>query len=223
MWGVGVMLGPIMGPTIGAWLTDNYSWHWVFLINLPIGIATVVGMLIFMTETKRQEHLRFDWFGFIALGRRHRLAAIAARPRRAGRLVRRQRNLDRGDRVGGRLLLFLRAFADHQRTFRALRDVQGPQFRVRLRIHAGDRRGAVRHHGAGYALHAEFARLSDPDCRLPAWFSRRRYLADHDGGAAADENDRTALSDFEWPADHRWYAVRDDRMVARRHADNDRQ
>src|SRR5476651_1709662 len=34
MWGVGVMLGPIMGPTIGAWLTDNYSWHWVFLINL---------------------------------------------------------------------------------------------------------------------------------------------------------------------------------------------
>ncbi len=67
MWGVGVMLGPIMGPTIGAWLTDNYSWHWVFLINLPIGIATVAGMLIFMTETKRQEHLRFDWTGFLAL------------------------------------------------------------------------------------------------------------------------------------------------------------
>jgi MFS transporter, DHA2 family, multidrug resistance protein len=67
MWGVGVMLGPIMGPTIGAWLTDNYSWHWVFLINLPIGIATVIGMLVFMTETTRQEHLRFDWFGFIAL------------------------------------------------------------------------------------------------------------------------------------------------------------
>jgi DHA2 family multidrug resistance protein len=67
MWGVGVMLGPIMGPTIGAWLTDNYSWHWVFLINLPIGIATVIGMLVFMTETKRQEHLRFDWYGFLAL------------------------------------------------------------------------------------------------------------------------------------------------------------
>src|SRR5471032_1631696 len=67
MWGVGVMLGPIMGPTIGAWLTDNYSWHWVFLINLPIGITTVVGMFLFMHETKRQEHLRFDWFGFLAL------------------------------------------------------------------------------------------------------------------------------------------------------------
>src|SRR5664279_4675112 len=67
MWGVGVMLGPIMGPTLGAWLTDNYSWHWVFLINLPIGVATVIGMMLFMEETKRHEHLRFDWYGFIAL------------------------------------------------------------------------------------------------------------------------------------------------------------
>ncbi len=67
IWGVGVMLGPIMGPTLGAWLTDNYSWHWVFLINLPIGVMTVIGMLLFMEETHRHEHLRFDWFGFIAL------------------------------------------------------------------------------------------------------------------------------------------------------------
>jgi DHA2 family multidrug resistance protein len=67
IWGVGVMLGPIMGPTLGAWLTDNYSWHWVFLINLPIGVITVLGMLMFMEETQKQEHLRFDWFGFVAL------------------------------------------------------------------------------------------------------------------------------------------------------------
>jgi MFS transporter, DHA2 family, multidrug resistance protein len=67
IWGVGVMLGPIMGPTLGGWLTDNYSWHWVFLINLPIGVITVIGMVLFMTETHRHEHLRFDWFGFIAL------------------------------------------------------------------------------------------------------------------------------------------------------------
>src|SRR5499425_1822184 len=67
IWGIGVMLGPIMGPTLGGWLTDQYSWHWVFLINLPIGIATVAGLLIFMDETPRQDPLRFDWFGFIAL------------------------------------------------------------------------------------------------------------------------------------------------------------
>jgi len=67
IWGVGVMLGPIMGPTLGAWLTDNYSWHWVFLINLPIGVITAIGMMMFMEETQKQEHMRFDWFGFIAL------------------------------------------------------------------------------------------------------------------------------------------------------------
>lgn len=67
IWGIGVMLGPIMGPTLGAWLTDNYSWHWVFLINLPIGVVTMLGMLAFMEETQKHEHLRFDWFGFVAL------------------------------------------------------------------------------------------------------------------------------------------------------------
>jgi DHA2 family multidrug resistance protein len=67
IWGMGVMLGPIMGPTLGGWLTDNYSWHWVFLINLPIGVGTVFGMIFFMTETEKNRDLRFDWFGFIAL------------------------------------------------------------------------------------------------------------------------------------------------------------
>ena len=67
IWGVGVMLGPIMGPTLGGWLTDHYSWNWVFLINLPIGILTVIGMMIFMEETKLQKHMKFDWYGFAAL------------------------------------------------------------------------------------------------------------------------------------------------------------
>jgi DHA2 family multidrug resistance protein len=67
IWGVGVMLGPIMGPTLGGYLTENYSWHWVFLVNLPVGVLTVIGLLTFMDETKRHYHLRFDWFGFLAL------------------------------------------------------------------------------------------------------------------------------------------------------------
>jgi len=67
IWGVGVMLGPIMGPTLGAWLTDNYSWHWVFLINLPIGVLTVIGMVVFLDDTDKQHEMRFDWFGFAAL------------------------------------------------------------------------------------------------------------------------------------------------------------
>jgi MFS transporter, DHA2 family, multidrug resistance protein len=67
IWGIGVMLGPIMGPTLGAWLTDNYSWHWVFFINLPVGILTVLGLMVFMPETPRGPERRFDWFGFAAL------------------------------------------------------------------------------------------------------------------------------------------------------------
>src|SRR6201985_3450628 len=67
IWGMGVMLGPIMGPSLGAWLTETYSWHWVFFVNIPFGIVTVAGLLVFMDETKKNIELRFDWFGFIAL------------------------------------------------------------------------------------------------------------------------------------------------------------
>ena len=65
-WGMGVMLGPIMGPTLGGWLTEYYSWRWVFLINLPFGIATVLGLMAYMPDTKPRE-MRFDWFGFATL------------------------------------------------------------------------------------------------------------------------------------------------------------
>jgi DHA2 family multidrug resistance protein len=67
IWGMGVMLGPIMGPSLGAWLTETYSWHWVFFVNLPFGIVTVLGLIAFMDETKQNHTLRFDWFGFTAL------------------------------------------------------------------------------------------------------------------------------------------------------------
>src|SRR3569832_2383378 len=67
IWGMGVMMGPIMGPSLGAWLTETYSWHWVFFVNLPFGIVTVIGLMLFMDETKTDTELKFDWFGFAAL------------------------------------------------------------------------------------------------------------------------------------------------------------
>jgi DHA2 family multidrug resistance protein len=67
IWGMGVMMGPIMGPSLGAWLTETYSWHWVFFVNLPFGFFTVIGLLVFMDETGKNLELRFDWFGFAAL------------------------------------------------------------------------------------------------------------------------------------------------------------
>jgi MFS transporter, DHA2 family, multidrug resistance protein len=64
LWGMGVMVGPIVGPTLGGYLTDVYNWRWVFFINLPFGILAIAGILGFMKETRRDESLRFDWIGF---------------------------------------------------------------------------------------------------------------------------------------------------------------
>jgi DHA2 family multidrug resistance protein len=67
MWGMGVMIGPIIGPTLGGFLTDNYSWRWVFYINLPVGLLAFAGLLLFVPETKRARARPFDWFGFTLL------------------------------------------------------------------------------------------------------------------------------------------------------------
>ena len=67
LWGLGVMIGPIMGPILGGWLTEYYTWRWIFFINVPVGIVTVMGLLAFMSETTGNDRLTFDWFGFAAL------------------------------------------------------------------------------------------------------------------------------------------------------------
>ena len=67
IWGMGVMLGPIMGPTLGGWLTDSYSWRWVFFVNLPFGILTTAGLWLFMSETPTRRDVPFSWFGFLSL------------------------------------------------------------------------------------------------------------------------------------------------------------
>ena len=68
MWGVGVMVGPILGPTLGGYLTEFYDWRWVFLINLPFGILALLGILAFVPETKRDRERPIDWFGFALFG-----------------------------------------------------------------------------------------------------------------------------------------------------------
>jgi DHA2 family multidrug resistance protein len=61
------MLGPIMGPTVGGWLTATYSWRWVFYINLPFGLLAAAGLMIFLPSGDGKHGLRFDWFGFSVL------------------------------------------------------------------------------------------------------------------------------------------------------------
>ncbi len=67
LWGMGVMAGPILGPTLGGFLTEAYSWRWVFYINLPVGILALIGILAFVPETKKDVERPFDWFGFLLL------------------------------------------------------------------------------------------------------------------------------------------------------------
>ncbi len=67
MWGVAVMAGPVLGPVLGGWLTQAYSWRFVFYINLPIGILAFLGMTTFLTETPRNAMAKLDWFGFASL------------------------------------------------------------------------------------------------------------------------------------------------------------
>jgi len=71
LFGGGVMIGPILGPVLGGWLTDNYNWRWVFLVNLPVGVICTFVMLRFMPKVEKHRR-SFDILGFallaIALG-----------------------------------------------------------------------------------------------------------------------------------------------------------
>jgi DHA2 family multidrug resistance protein len=64
MWGVAVMAGPILGPVLGGWLTENYTWRYVFYINVPIGIICFLGMKTFLPDTASNASEKLDWFGF---------------------------------------------------------------------------------------------------------------------------------------------------------------
>jgi MFS transporter, DHA2 family, multidrug resistance protein len=66
IWGMGIMIAPILGPMIGGWLTENYNWRWVFYINLPIGISTLV-LLWWLLPSRPIARRHFDRFGFAML------------------------------------------------------------------------------------------------------------------------------------------------------------
>jgi MFS transporter, DHA2 family, multidrug resistance protein len=64
LFGVSVMVGPVLGPVIGGWLTENLSWRWVFYINLPLGLLAFFGIMAFVSETKINLAAKLDWIGF---------------------------------------------------------------------------------------------------------------------------------------------------------------
>jgi len=66
IWGAGIMIGPILGPMLGGWLTENASWRWVFYINLPVGVLAFYGIARYLPES-RPAGIRLDLFGFATL------------------------------------------------------------------------------------------------------------------------------------------------------------
>ena len=222
IWGVGVMLGPIMGPTLGAWLTDNYSWHWVFLINLPIGVITLLGMWMFMEETKKHEHLRFDWFGFVAL-------AVGI-----GSL---QLLLDRGEQVGwfdskeiwieaivsvaGFYYFFAHSLTTNEpfvrfEMFKDRNFISGCIFMVVIGVVLFGTMALVTpfmQNLLGYPIQTAGFLLGSRGVGT---------LHHHDGGAAPDADGAAALSDSVRLAARRRDALLHDRLFARRDQDDDR-
>src|SRR5262249_44921634 len=74
LYGVAVIVAPTVGPTLGGWITDNYSWHWIFIINVPIGLvslALVQWLVVWPPALERERQaqlargLRVDWMGFL--------------------------------------------------------------------------------------------------------------------------------------------------------------
>ena len=71
-WGLGIVVAPMLGPVIGGWLTDNYSWRWVFYINMPVGLASVIMTRLFIFDPpyigRQNRGIDYWGIGMLAVG-----------------------------------------------------------------------------------------------------------------------------------------------------------
>jgi DHA2 family multidrug resistance protein len=66
IWGMGIMIGPILGPILGGWLTETANWRWVFFVNLPVGVASLAILIAYLPKRPQRDR-RFDITGFLLL------------------------------------------------------------------------------------------------------------------------------------------------------------
>ena len=67
IWSMGAVMAPIVGPTLGGWLTEDLNWRWVFIINLPIGVGALAGLSFFLREAKPNAPAKLDAIGYCSL------------------------------------------------------------------------------------------------------------------------------------------------------------
>ena len=185
LWTMGVMIGPIFGPILGGWLTENYSWRWVFYINVPFGVVTAFGLLTFPegNVVRQIGPARLDRLRRVEP--RDRRVPDHARPWRNAGLVRFTRNRRRSVAWPGiGFYMFLVQFSLAPKPFLSPRLFKDRNFVV------GDH--AVFHHGIDHvcdagtagAVPADVDELSRGDRRDRAGAARRR--ADARGAWSAD-------------------------------------
>ena len=184
IWGMGVGLGPMLGPVIGGWLTDNYSWRWVFFVNVPVGALAILGVLAYLPDT-RHTRKSFDFFGYAML-------ALFV-----GTL---QMFLDRGPRkdwfdsaeiqleaivAALALYLFIVHTTDGGSALHSTRTFQGPQLPERQRDEFSDGHGDVGGDVAIGAIPAGADALLRPSGGLPDVLTQHRHDGQHAAGRVA--------------------------------------
>ncbi len=192
IWGMGVMVGPILGPTLGGYLTELYNWRYVFFVNLPFGVVASAGLWLFLPSERPQSNLRFDWFGFTALA-----IGIAGL----------QLMLDRGETkdwfgsteiivealiAAGGFYLFLVHLLTAERPFITPAIFRDRSFASGIGRDVRSGHGAVRLLGIAGALAGRPGQLSGGDRRASAGAARRRHHAGDADRRPPDQPHRSA-------------------------------
>ncbi len=195
IWGVGVMIGPILGPTLGGYLTEMYNWRFVFYINLPFGILATLGLIFFMPQrrTAVRHAVRLDRLR--GAQPRHRRHPDDAGPRPGSGLVQRARDRHRGGTRRSRHLPVRRAHADRAAAVHSAGAVQGPQLRDRRRDDVRRRHDPGVEFVADGAVAAEPRELSGGHCRPDHGAARHRHDGLHGARRPRRHAHRSAAGD----------------------------